>query len=77
MLNFMQIRGKNPEQQPNSVSQANQAKVVTDKKKKKTLKSAGVLLYLYTYSNTINSNKYCRLYSCIKYRHLGKQFAFS
>lgn len=45
MLHFMQIRGKNPEQQPNSVSQASQAKVVTDKK---TVDSAGDLLYLYT-----------------------------
>lgn len=45
MLHFMQIRGKNPEQQPNSVSQASQAKVVTDKK---TVDSARDLLYLYT-----------------------------
>lgn len=56
MLNFMQMRGKNPEQAKLKLKASQGCD--TDKKKK-TVDSAGVLQYLYTYgSNTSNSKKY-------------------
>lgn len=68
MLNFMQMRGKNPEQQPISVSQASQAKVVTDKRQSTLQEFCHIITV---------EKKYCRLYSSIKYRHLEIKFAFS
>lgn len=57
MLNFMQMRGKNPGQAKLKLKPSQGCD--TDKK---TVDSAGVLLYLYTvHSNTFNSKKYYRL----------------